>query len=89
MSKTDFAFISVLLFIMLFCFYMNTKWWFFFAGICASATFAISIGYWLQGLERVNNEKNWNNFLDNMQEETKTPELKKTANLVSVEKEVN
>jgi cell division protein FtsW (lipid II flippase) len=74
MSKTDWVVMCSLVATMLFCFSMSGKWWFFLAGICASVTLAIGVGHWMQNAERMQNENNWNSFLDRMQDEDKPKE---------------
>ena len=79
MSKVDWSVIILLTAFMGFCFWMDSKWWFFIAGFCASVVSAIGIGHWLQSAEHNQSEKSWNSFLDKLGEKSPSQEKSNIA----------
>ena len=79
MSKVDWSMIILLTAFIGFCFWMDSKWWFFMAGFCASVVFAIGIGHLLQSAEHHQSENSWDTFLDKMNDKNPLPEKSNKA----------
>ncbi len=66
MNKVDVIVMSVIAIIMSLFFWLDTRWSFFGAGVCATAIFVISLGFFLRGIEHSQHSKEFNNFIETL-----------------------
>jgi hypothetical protein len=70
MDKVDWIITGIISAIMIFCFFLGSRWSFFCAGICATCLFIVNIGRFAHMAEMRSREKQWEKFMDNLESET-------------------